>query len=96
MSASRTCATCIWFDRGAPALASGIRRPEGSNPELGTCNLSPPELVRSAVGAMSLRPETLATAIGCDAHHAVGDPDDGAREDLPASNVVQFDGKAAA
>ena len=91
-----TCATCIWFDRGRPTLATGIQLPDGTDPEHGTCNHYPPELVQSRFFVDSLRPATNAVRVACCFYDSGGGPDDGAREDLPEDNVIQLGERAAA
>ena len=53
------CETCAFWDRDLPMLATGVRRPDGSDPDIGTCSIAPPAVIRSPLGgAISCFAET--------------------------------------
>jgi hypothetical protein len=80
MTCERTCASCAWWSNEEPTLATGSRRAAGADPEIGTCMIAPPVIVRLAGMQGSYFPETLASR-GCGrwAANTDGGPDDGER-----------------
>lgn len=86
-----TCADCIWWSR-EPELANALRRPEGSSPTLGVCQLKPPVLVGSAGFRISLFPEVRAHRF-CGSWEGAGDGGDGDGGER-APNVVPLRGVA--
>lgn len=64
MTCERTCASCKWWSNEQPQLATASRRAAGADPEIGTCMIAPPVVVRLAGIQGSYFPETLASR-GC-------------------------------
>lgn len=85
------CWNCAHWDSDTPPIATGVRRPNGSNPDLGVCTLFPP--VVATVGpersAVSMFPPVHRDRI-CGLWLSVfdPDPDGGRREPAP---VVDLD-----
>ena len=61
MTCERTCSSCTWWSNEQPTLATGSRRAAGADPEIGTCTIAPPVVVRQAGIQGSYFPETLAS-----------------------------------
>ena len=76
MTCERTCASCNWWSNEQPQLATGSRRAAGADPEIGTCMIAPPVIVRLAGMQGSYFPETRASR-GCGCWSGTGGGPDG-------------------
>ena len=90
----RCCRTCYWWSNAQPPLATGVCFPAGSNPDIGTCHVMPPTLIRAPI-PMSMFPSTHADR-HCAEWQPSDGPDDGAREDVHDDTVVPFKAREAA
>lgn len=74
-----TCSTCAWWSNTEPSMATGIRRPNGANPQIGICRRAAPILMQAGGVPMTRFPETHADR-GCGQWTGKGSgPDDGER-----------------
>jgi hypothetical protein len=85
-----TCRTCEHWSNELPTLASGMRRPAGSDPDKGSCHRLSPTVFVAAGIPMSLFPETHAEQFCADWSPELPDDDDGGGEEADADNVVPF------
>lgn len=90
MSDAPRCATCAYWTEGASPLATAA--PGGNplaKPNVGTCSLYAPVVTQTRWFAVSVFPEVNGDRVCGD--WTPDEPDDGAREDIPADNVVQLE-----
>lgn len=86
------CETCAWWTR-EPPLATGVRQPEGADPNLGACHIDPPSGGHMGGMYVSVFPAVHAHRF-CSMWTPDGD-DDGEREDVPDATVVPLRRAAA-
>lgn len=91
MSCQRACSTCTWWSNLKPSLATGLRRPDGADPEMGICTFSPPVVVELAGMVMARFPEIRADRrCGHWADASAGGPDGGLGDVQDQGVVVPF------
>ena len=85
------CGTCAYWSQG-PAIAAAVRRPAGSDENLGCCHRDPPTHWGNHF-PVSVFPEVHAHRF-CGDWMPAGEPDGDGREGVPVDNVVQLRGAA--
>lgn len=91
MSDATRCATCaFWTDGASPLAAAGPVVDPLAKPNVGTCSLYAPVVVATTWFAVSMFPEVHGDRV-CGDWMPDFDPDDGARDDIPAGNVVKLE-----
>lgn len=93
------CYTCAFWRQDLPRITTGTRRPEGSDPELGTCTFTAPVVLAIGGLPVSYQPETHRTR-SCE-NWLWDDPDgpfgpDGPDGGEPAEVINLSDRRAAA
>ena len=86
------CENCLWWDRGAPTLATAARDPSQPD-DVGACRSAGPELHRQGPLGMATYWPVTRFDCRCPMWQPIGG-DDGAREDRP-DNVVALERRAA-
>ena len=91
MTGDVRCATCAYWTEGASPLATAAPAANPlATPGVGTCSLYPPVVIETTWFPVSVLPEVHGDRV-CGDWMPDFDPDDGAREDNPADNVVKLE-----
>lgn len=85
-----TCATCGYWSSDLPAVATGFRRPAGSDPEVGSCHASAPWICEREGGLVTVFPATHARQF-CGEWTPAGDGTHDGAKVVDTTNVVSAD-----
>lgn len=85
---ARCCRTCYWWSNVHPPLATGTRFPAGADPEIGTCHVDPPVLIRAPV-PVSMYPATHADR-HCAQWQPADGPEGGGGEEIGTGHILPF------